>query len=379
MAKKRIVFYIESMIVGGAEKVLIDYVNNLDAEKYDITVIALFKKSVYSNYVFQFEEGFSSNVRYKYLVDNTAPVFYRLFNFIYSKLNSRAVYRWLIKDQFDIEIAFYEGWPTAFVASSNQRSYKIAWLHTQQERLYREICAQRKESLFLIYQSFHQIVGVSHAVSDSFSSVFPELKPMTLYNPFDIKRIRAKAEQQVAYKPDENALNLLTVGRLIEIKGYRRLIHALAKCRDEGFRFTLLMIGDGELRIELQELVSNLNLDSQITFLGHKNNPYPYMKKADCLVCSSFAEGLNTVVIESVITGTPFLATDCGGMQEIVSKTHAGIICENSDEGLYYSLKDILSDLSLLGKLKSNVDMATLFFGIENRMAEFASVLRYPY
>lgn len=71
MRKKKVAFYIESMIVGGAEKVLIDLVNNLNPKKYEVTVIALFKKSVYSDYCFQFEDGFLPHVKYKYLIDNT--------------------------------------------------------------------------------------------------------------------------------------------------------------------------------------------------------------------------------------------------------------------------------------------------------------------
>lgn len=374
MVRKKIAFYIESMIVGGAEKVLIDYANNINPDLYEVSVIALFKKSVYSNYIYQFEEGFNSNVKYRFLIDNTNATWYKFFNFLYSKLNHRFIYRWLVREKFDIEIAFYEGWPTEFVAASHQSSLKIAWLHTHQERLYRDMSLVKKENLFKIYQSFQKIIAVSDAVSASFSEVFPKLGPQTVYNPFNVELIRTKANEPVLWEPDPNIVNLVTVGRLIEIKGHKRLIQALAKCRDQGYGFSLIMIGDGELKNELRELVTSLNLNQQIKFLGHLNNPYPYMKNADCLVCSSFAEGLNTVVIESVISGTPFLTTDCGGMKEIVNKTGAGIICQNSEEGLFILLIEILKNPFQLKNLKKNTLPPAEFFRNRNRLRELEDI-----
>lgn len=343
------------MVVGGAEKVLIDLVNHLDADRYEVTVIALFRKSVYNDYVFQFEEGFNSNVKYRFLIDNTNKMRYRIFNFFHSKLNTLLIYRWLINEKFDIEIAFYEGWPTEFVAYSNQNSCKIAWLHTQQERLYQRISKKRKDKLYEIYNKYNHVISVSDAVGRSFSNIFPGHRTSTVYNPFNLKLIQSKANQYVDYHPKGNVVNFLTVGRLIKLKGYTRLINTLNRLRNEGYLFHLTLIGEGHLKPELKRLTESYDLRDYIKFIGFTTNPYIYIANSDLFICSSFVEGLSTVAIESMALNVPVLATNCGGMDEIITNNVNGLICENSEEGLYLSLKQILQNLDLLLKFKTNL------------------------
>ena len=82
MKKKKIFFLIESFIVGGAEKVLIDIVNNLDANKYDITVCSVFKYSIYKGYNNTFEKPFNANIKYRYLINNKLRWLYIIFNYL---------------------------------------------------------------------------------------------------------------------------------------------------------------------------------------------------------------------------------------------------------------------------------------------------------
>ena len=374
MNRKKIAFYIESMVVGGAEKVLIDYVNNLNPNLYEVTVIALFKKSVYNDYVFQFEEGFNPNVNYRYLINNENTIWYRIFNFLYSKLNHRLFYRWLVGEKFDIEIAFYEGWPTEFVSCSDNNSVKIAWLHTQQERLYAHVSRERKAELHIIYKQFDKIISVSDAVGQSFSSLFADMFTVTIYNPFNLDLIREKANQSVDYNPEEGVVNFLTVGRFIEVKGYQRLIKAMSICRDEGFVFTLTMIGDGELLNKLQELVIEFHLEEQIAILGHRSNPYPYMKKANCLICSSYAEGFGNVIVESLAVRTPVISTDCGGPFEIVNKSAGGIVCENTDLDLLEKIRSVLRNPGIFMDIKKNMNSMDDLFSVSNAICELEKV-----
>ena len=213
-----------------------------------------------------------------------------------------------------------------------------------------------------MYSAYNQIISVSDDVGLSFTEIFPDLLPTTIYNPFDLKLIQKRAIQTIVYKPLKLGINFLTVGRLIEVKGYRRLIRVLSKIKHGGFQFTLTMIGDGEHREELQRLVVELKLQDDVKLLGQIENPYPYMRAADCIICSSFAEGLNTVVIEGVICGTPFLATDCAGMWEIAEHTKAGIICENSEDGLQNGLLTFIANKTLRDRVNQITEMASVPF-----------------
>ena len=119
--KIKIAFYIESMVVGGAERVLIDTVNNMNPEKYDITVIAIFKNSVYGKYNLKFKDLFHFNLHFRYLIDNSKSWKYTLFNYSFAHFNKARVYSKYIKEQFDIEVSCYEGLPTEFLAYSTNK------------------------------------------------------------------------------------------------------------------------------------------------------------------------------------------------------------------------------------------------------------------
>lgn len=375
--KIKIAFYIESMVVGGAEKVLIDLVNNLDASKFDITVIAIFKKSVYGDYEFQFEQSFASHIHYHWLVDNSNPLKYKAFNFLYNKLPKSWLYRALNKEKYDIEVAFYEGMPTDFVAHSIQKSKKIAWLHTHQQRLYQDLSVAQKQELYNSYKKFDAIAGVSIAVCDSFTSVFNDLIPVTLYNPIDDKLITAKSALPV----DASLAHLLsgnywvTVGRLIPIKGYDRLIRVLGKLKKEGFDFKLLMIGAGYKELEYKSLIKENHLETHITLLGHIDNPYPFIKNATALVMSSIQEGLSTVVIESLILKTAVLTTSCSGMDELINHDKNGWITENSEQGLYEMLKYMIQNPYSLNKFKNDLMKAENQMILSSRLQKIESVL----
>lgn len=371
--KKKVAFYIESMVVGGAEKVLIDLVNNLNPDKYDVTVIALFKKSVYSDYCFQFEYGFQSHIRYKYLIDNTNVLWYRLFNYLYAHLPKSKIYRYLVKGVYDVEVAFYEGWPTEFVSLSTQNSFKIAWLHTDQQRLYQELTASQIDEKKSIYHSFNQIVGVSEEVCQSFKAILPNIEPRCIYNPIQDELISKKAKAKEIKR--EEVVQFVTVGRLIEIKGYERLISALAKCKKDGYAFSLWMIGDGENRDQLKAMVEQYHMEKEINFLGQKSNPYPYIKAADFLICSSYAEGLSTVVIEAIVLGKPVITTDCSGMKEIFGASECGIICENSRDGLLQAIKGVLEEPINLDYYNEYATQRGSFFALKNRMADVEALL----
>ncbi len=373
--KKKIAFYIESMIVGGAEKVLIDLVNNIDPEKFDITVIALFKKSVYSDYEFHFKEGFAGHIRYRYLIDNTNTLKYRFFNFLYNRMPKTWMYRRLVKERFDIEVAFYEGAPTEFVSYSGQPSKKIAWLHTHQERLYEDLDTRSFEKKRTEYARYQHIIGVSEDVCSSFRAIFDYKTVKCLYNPVDEKKIFHKVQQGSEIRYSSPLLKLVTVGRLVPVKSYDRLLNVLGLLKEEGFEFRLMMVGDGEQKTDLENLIFSKNLQEIVTLLGHLDNPYPFICQADCLVMSSLFEGLSTVVIESLILETPVITTDCSGMSELIEDKQTGLICENSEEGLYSALKYVLEHPEVLAKYRRNIQATNTVFYMSNRMQQIEKVL----
>lgn len=370
MRKRKIAFYIESMIVGGAEKVLIDLVNHLDPDIYEVWVIAIFKKSVYSDYEFQFSEQFKPHIHYTFLIDNSNKRRYKIFNFLYNKVNKKWIHQFLVQEKFNIEVAFYEGMPTDFVNNSVQNSHKIAWLHTLQDRIYKDYNSSALEKALIKYSHFNAIIGVSKSVCSSFTRFFPELNPICCYNPIDEHKIIEKSHSKIAFIKKNHVLYFVAVGRLIEIKGFERLIDAFNKIKEKGYFFELNIIGDGELRTRLQDKINALRMHQEIKLLGFQSNPYPYINQSDVLVCSSFQEGLSTVVIEALLLGTPVISTNCGGMDEIILQGKNGFITENTEEDLYKTLLKIFENPSLLESLNKYLEDNSFKFSLQETIGE---------
>lgn len=163
-----------------------------------------------------------------------------------------------------------------------------------------------------------------------------------VYNPVDVPRIRDKAVESVPERPDGTVL-FCASGRLVPQKGFDRLVTACRYLAREGFSFHLWILGEGPERETLETMIAEGNLQDRITLLGHRENPYPYVKAADWLVCSSRSEGYSTVISESLILGTPVAATLCSGVREQLGDGEFGLVAENHVLGLYRALEDILT------------------------------------
>lgn len=339
--KKRLMFLIESMVVGGAERVLLNLVNSLSSEKYDITVISVFRQSVYENYQCTFTDSLAPHVRYKYLVDNTNSLKYQLFNAFFYHGNKRLLHQLLIGNGYDVEIAWYEGLPTTFLAhSSNKHSRKLAWLHYGDG--FAHLTPQQKETFLQEYRKYDEIVGVSDGVCRNFRErLGGNFSLRTCYNILDDNEIRAKADAFTVER--ETPLTFVSVGRLIPVKGYDRLINACARLKQEGHDFRLWLIGEGSEHEALQQQILQNSLEEKVHLLGNQDNPYPYIKAADWFVSSSLAEGFSTVLTEACIIGTPIISTRCLGTAELLGANgEYGLMTENSEEALCQAMRNVL-------------------------------------
>ena len=329
----KILFHIDTLCGGGAEKVLCNLVNHMDRSRFDMTVQTLFPEKA--------DKYLVNGIRYKaiYPFDN------KLYRTLY-RLEAALglVYRLHMKDDYDIEIAYLEFGPTKVIASStNKKAKKIAWVHCDFE-----IAIKDKEAFVVKaaqqYKQFDKIVCVSEKCKESFVSLFgnqPEVE--VVHNVIDDKEITEKSLAALSDKIKKKKFTLCTVGRLSAPKNYIRLLSAVYRLHQENFDFDLWMVGDGELRSQLETYIMEHDMRSYVTLFGMQGNPYPFMKAVDWLVCSSSYEGFSTFVSEGLILGKPIITTECSGMRELLGDSEYGIIVPNDDEEFYNGLKRILS------------------------------------
>lgn len=334
----KILFFIETLSGGGAEKVLQNLVNNMDNERFDITVQTVWKEN---------PEGLlNKNIRYKYIYPN------------YSKLNNykyrlsvmlKTIYPLHIKDNYDVEVAYLECGSTKVISTStNKKAKKIAWVHCDLSKKISNINEFKKKSTKW-YKKFHKVVCVSQDVEKSFKSIYGnDFDTEVIYNVIDDYSIKEKANEIVNdYCFDEKIPTIVSVGRLSTQKRFDRLIEAHKILSDEGFSHKLLIIGEGDERENLEKIIKASSVQETVTLPGFKSNPYPYIKNADLLACSSDYEGFSSFVAEGLILGKAIVTTDCTGMEELLGSSQYGIITEGNAKALSEGLKKLLADNGL--------------------------------
>ena len=332
----KILFFIDGITGGGAEKVLRTLVNNMDQSKFEVTVQTLEDVDP--------TQYLAPGIRYKAINRCKTPFGRKLMHYW---VRLCAELKWLyplyIKDDYDIEVAYLECAPTKILSgSTNQKAKKIAWLHCDLEK--RGMDNPEKAKAW--YDRFDKVVCVSETVKRSFHKIISsDTEACILYNVNDETDILQKAEAFEVDKPEP--VTFLAVGRLSYEKGNDRLLDACKMLKDEGHEFSLWLVGDGPERDKLMKQASDLGLDGQVSFLGFQTNPYPYMKSADVIVTPSRYEGFSTVVTEAMILGKAVVTTPCSGMDELLGDNEFGLITEDSVEGIYQGMKQMLEDNEL--------------------------------
>lgn len=364
MEKKKILFFIFDLGNGGAEKVLVQLVNNLDPNKYDITVQTIFNYGVNNN-------SLNDYVHRKWL-------FGKIFNgmkYIVRVFSPALLHKLLIREHYDYEIAYLEGIPTRVVSGCKDKDTKtFAWVHIQMDnpKTFFNTYISNKEA-HRCYDRFNRIAFVSEIAKSSFleKTGWQELNTGVVHNTLDIENIKQQATEDIAIDLDKSIINLCSVGRLTTQKGYPRLVNALGQLHQEGFtKWHLYILGQGELRHDIERTIKENNLAGHITLLGYDSNPYKYVSKMDMFVCSSYKEGYSTAVTESIIVGTPVLTTECAGMKEILGEK-AGIIVQNSDEALKDGLRELFAHPEIITDYKKEAESRASIFSKKTTINEF--------
>ena len=353
MDKIKILYLIESLSGGGAEKVLSTTIKNLNPSLFDITLCCITDIGKYKEEILPY-------VNYHYILPNPDNLkglnkfLYRIsYKLIYYHLPLRLIYRLFIPQGSQIEIAYIEGFATKLLShSNNKKAKKIAWVHTDLvHNHWTDIIYKNFDEEAFAYSKYQQIITVSKTAEKTFLQIFKNIKvpTLTIYNPIDSEEIiRKSKEDKNIPTPNPGIFRIVSVGRLTKLKGYERLLSIIHQLKKEKYSIELWLIGDGDQLLNLKSYVEKYNLNGLVKFWGHQSNPYCIMSQCHLFVCSSFSEGYSTAVTESLILGIPVITTDCSGMHELLEDNKYGIITGNSKLALYKGIKSILDDPKLL-------------------------------
>ena len=355
--KIKILFRHRSMEMGGVEKVMLSLLNNLDKEKFDMTVLLSLNQGELRN-------EFPHHVRKIYLVDgkedlSTNPVLQKIqllqrkWKLEKFRKNPEKIDREILKNEFDVEIAMTYNDFDPVLNSSNKNSKKIGWFHSEidlpkLQPLVPQILEQ--------FPQFDHMVYCSEKIMQIMHRSYPNLKyppESVIINAVPVDEIRKKSEEKI---PDfKNRPVFVSVGRLHTRKGFHKLMDAHHKLLKEGFKLSVVIIGDGEELPNL--LIQQKKLDVEETFIlaGNKMNPYPYIKNADFFIMPSESEAWPLVISEALILQKPIIATRVGDVELMIEDGKTGHLIRYDASEIYEAMKKFLTDKTFVQNIKENL------------------------
>lgn len=355
--RTKILFVIESLAGGGAEKVLATLVRLIDKEKFQVSVCTVVDTGVYTEDVKKNADTYTSILGNPARTGFVRKLWHKImYKLVYRILPMRWAYAIFVPHHADVEVAFIEGFVTKLMASSsNSKAKKIAWVHTDLERNHwTSYLHKNNKQETTIYHRYHRVVCVSKSAEKAFSNLFPSsVSSLTCYNPIDFKNVIENA-RQASLLPDkkEHVFRIISCGRLVPQKGFDRLIQAISQSEVAPDSIELYIYGSGSEESLLMELIHQNHLQDTIHLCGFRQDYYRDLKTADLFICSSRAEGFSLVIAEALILGIPVLSTYCSGPNELLEDGKYGVLCENTTKSLSLSISSLCRDKEKLNYYK---------------------------
>lgn len=339
--KLNLCFGITKFGIGGAERVLVDIVNELSND-YNITIFCIYGGG-------ELEKELNSKIK-KICVFKEEKT--NKFIPIYVLICGKHIYNKYLRGKFDIDIAFLEGPITRIFAYKGNKN-KIAWVHNDISKVFgngkKAKIKQYLDKWF--YKKYCQIVFVSEQNKKAFEYVYGNIsKRKIIYNYINKDRVLRLAEESEnkekmlgfemskIHEVTKEEKKFVVVSRLVKQKAIDRLIRVHRKLINEGYKHKIFVIGDGEEKEDLLNLVEELNVKDSFIFLGQIENPYPYIKDADFFALLSYFEGYGMVLEEAKILNKAILVTKTAGV-EAVKDYDKKLVIENNEEAIFEGLK----------------------------------------
>ncbi len=359
---KKILFVMLSLYNGGAEKSLVNLLNELPKDKYDIDLLLYRKEGMFLQQVPNNVKVIDTPNAVKRLygpVRNAGkyiPV--KLFGTILSKLNRKEEHiqnaeRWnrfyspcipKLATKYDVAIAYISGEILFYVDEKVDAKKKLVWIHND----YRT-AKHPKEYDYPHLKNMDRIISISDHCVDILIEEFPEFRDkiwmIENITSSVFTRMRAEEFYPLEYQKDMPAI--LSIGRLTEQKGFDIAIDAARLLKEKGVRFQWYVIGNGDLEVALKRQIAENNVDDCFVLLGARKNPYPYIKHCTVFAQTSRYEGKSVVLDEAKIIGAPIIVTNYPTVKDQIEDGKEGIIVPMNPEGIAAGIERMLMDTSL--------------------------------
>lgn len=354
---KKIVFVMQSLYNGGAERSLVNLLNELPKDKFDISLLLFKNEGMFLKQVPEYVHIIDTPESLKRLFSPVPKAGKYAIVKLYGTMKSRskeknapeqAAYRWQkyysaqipkLEEAFDIAVAYISGEVMYYVAEKIQAKSKYVWIHND----YRA-AGQPKRYDYQYFKSMNGIVSISDECVKIFNEEFPEFKNKTYSIPNLTSSIviKNKADEFYPFEYRGEEYKILSIGRLSKQKGFDLAIEAAKKLKQRGILFKWYVIGTGELKDSLKSDLIKSEISDCFILLGAKENPYPYIKNCTIFVQPSRWEGKSVVLDEAKILAKPIVATNYPTIRDQIRNGDEGVIVEMSPKAIASGIEELL-------------------------------------
>lgn len=258
--------------------------------------------------------------------------------------------------------------PSAIRAKTKRRVHTV---HT----LAQKECGKlsRKLNKFFFKRANVIPVALSGFVQETIKQEYKMSKdkiPVVL-NGIDLSKCKPKADYVI-----NETIKILHIGRFCEVKNHKGLVRAFEIFHREYPNSILQLIGDGELRGEIQSLVDEIGLSECVEFLGLQNNVYEYLHNADIFTLPSLYEGIPMTLIEAMATGLPIVASNVGGIPDMLVNGESAILADANSEQIADAFLRLANDEGLRKKLGAKAKVESVKFSAKTMAEEYLKIYK---
>ncbi len=372
--KKKVLIVSDSLNMGGLEKCLINVCDNFDYSKYDVdlylfnegrTLLDKLNKNVNllpaSPY---YKDVYNTSVvaSIKTLLQKGKITFalYRFIRFLRIRFNDtkQRSSDWKIMQktmlaidkEYDIAIGFAEGTASYYVADCVKAKVKVGCFHTDLKRINHNWKLDSNA-----FKKLDRIATVSENSLNSLVEAHPQSKGkfvcIRLPALMDYDGMDKLAAEPNCMDAETDAVKILSVGRLVELKGFHLCVEPCKRLTDEGFNVKWYVAGEGDYRSVIEALIKEHKLENSFILLGNCSNPYSYIRSADICVQPSSYEGFGISVFEGKYFKKPVVVSDIPSNLEMIKDEYNGLVAERNSDEIYKAVKRLVSDKELRNKL----------------------------
>lgn len=359
---KKMIIVMSSLYNGGAERSLVNMLNELPRDRYEIDILLLkrsgmFLKQVPAN-INVLETPKDIKRLYGPLLYSGIVLPIRVIGNVISRLcttnsRERRGFRWKYfygpmikpkKKHYDVALAYISGEILYLVDEKIFADKKVVWIHND----YRSAQHPRKYD-YPHLKNMNAVVSISESCVNILKEEFPEFsdKIYMLENITSSVIVKNRADEFIPDEYNIEGAKILSIGRLHEQKGFDFAIEAAEKLKKQGVKFTWFIIGSGELQCKLNDMIERKKLNAYVKLLGAKENPYPYIKNCDIFVQTSRYEGKSVVLDETKILAKPILATAYPTVRDQLLDGEEGIIVDMNSSAIAEGISSFLENKTL--------------------------------